>query len=320
MKKYFLFFTIALLIASCKKENEVEEKVATVPVSHVKIERFDKLFFESKPQDLPKLKRQFPFLFPGDDPNQVWIDRMKEPFLRQLYSEVQKKYPDVKALEQDFESLFKHIKFYYPTFKQPRVITMVNDDETIKAVYKDGIVIVPLSLYLGKDNEIYKGLAQYQVQEFEPVLILPDVVSAFSNGKIAASSDRTLLSAMVYYGKELYMKDLLLPDMPDHAKIGYTAEQDKWCHANEADMWTYFVQENLLYDTDSKLANRFINPAPFSKFYLEIDKDSPGRAGQWMGWQIVRSFAENNKDVTLPALLAMDAKELFDKSKYKPKK
>ena len=67
------------------------------------------------------------------------------------------------------------------------------------------------------------------------------------------------------------------------------------------------------------MGNRFINLAPFSKFYLEIDNESPGRVGAWIGWQIVRSFAKNN-DVPIEELLKMNAKEIFEKSKYKPKK
>jgi uncharacterized protein YjaZ len=75
----------------------------------------------------------------------------------------------------------------------------------------------------------------------------------------------------------------------------------------------------MLYDTDQKLVPRFINPAPFSKFYLEIDNDTPGRVGAWLGWQIVRSYMENNK-TSLQDMLKMDAKTIFENSKYKPKK
>jgi uncharacterized protein YjaZ len=84
-------------------------------------------------------------------------------------------------------------------------------------------------------------------------------------------------------------------------------------------MWRYFIENELLYDNDQKLNNRFINPAPFSKFYLEIDNESPGRVGAWVGWQIVRSYMKNN-EVPLPELLKMSPKEIFEKSKYKPKK
>ena len=148
---------------------------------------------------------------------------------------------------------------------------------------------------------------------------MPDVVSSFSIDKIAPDTDRNLLSQMIYFGKQLYLKDLLLPDYSDADKMGYTPEQITWCAENESYMWRYFLEREMLYSDDSKLGNRFINPAPFSKFYLEIDNESPGRVGAWLGWQIVRSYAKNN-DVPIEELLKMNAKEIFEKSKYKPKK
>jgi uncharacterized protein YjaZ len=128
-----------------------------------------------------------------------------------------------------------------------------------------------------------------------------------------------LLSLMIYAGKDLYLKDKLLPELTDDVKIGYTKEQITWCQENESYMWRFFIDGNLLYDSDTKLPNRFINPAPFSKFYLEIDNQSPGRVGAWIGWQIVRSYMDNNP-TSLQDMLKMDAKQLFEKSKYKPKK
>ena len=124
---------------------------------------------------------------------------------------------------------------------------------------------------------------------------------------------------MIYAGKQLYLKDILLPEITDYDKIGYKPEQLKWCQENESYMWSYFIEDKLLYSSESKLANRFINLAPFSKFYLEIDNQSPGRVGTWIGWQIVRSFMEKNP-VSISQLMTIDATELFQKSKYKPKK
>ena len=310
----------ALVLVSCKKENEAEEKIAAVPVKDVVIERFDRLYFEAGPQGLPKLKQDYPFFFPAGTPDNVWIERMNDPFLKRLNAEVQKKFADVSGLQNDIEKLVQHIRYYYPKVKQPRVISLVSDDLEVKAVYAHDLMVIPLSLYLGKDSKVYEGLDRYQVQEYEPSQILPDLVTSFSNGKIAPPQDRMLLSMMIYYGKELYIKDMLIPDVPDYDKIGYTKEQDAWAHANEAEMWRYLVDHELLFDNDQKLPGRFINPAPFSKFYLEIDKESPGRIGRWIGWQIVRSYMENNKGVTLEQLLKKDAKEIFDNSKYKPKK
>lgn len=320
MKKYVLLLALAAAFVSCKKGNEVDEKVAAVPVKDVKIERFDKEFFESGAEGLPELKKKFADFFPEGTPDEVWVQRMQEPFLKQLQAEVQKQYPDLKGLEKDFEDLFRRIKYYYPDFKDPRVVTLVNDDESTKALYSRNMVIVPLSLYLGKDNKIYDGLPKYQVQEFERTQILPDVVTSFAEQKIKYPQERSLLGLMMYYGKEMYLKDIFLPETSDAVKMGYTAEQQAWAEANEEEIWRYFVDNKLLYEADAKLAARFINPAPFSKFYLEIDNESPGRLGRWIGWQIVRSYAENHPEVTPEQLLNMDAKEIFDKSKYKPKK
>ena len=63
---------------------------------------------------------------------------------------------------------------------------------------------------------------------------------------------------------------------------------------NEIFIWKYFIENKLLYDTNRELVNRFINPAPFSKFYLELDRESPGKIGQWIGWNIVKSYVKNN--------------------------
>ena len=75
-----------------------------------------------------------------------------------------------------------------------------------------------------------------------------------------------------------------------------------------------------MYSTDSKLPGRFINPAPFSKFYLvEIDNESPGKIGQYMGWQIVKAYMKNN-EVSLKELLTTSPEDVFNNSQFKPNK
>lgn len=319
MKKYLLLIAAVVLMASCKKEEKVNEAAAAIPVK-VEITRFDKLFYESTPENLSKLKSEFPFFFPAGNPDTVWTNKLKNPLLRELYGEVKKKYPDNTAFQDDLEQLFKHIQVYYPEYKTPKVITLISEVDTdAKAIYADSLVLLSLDTYLGKDHRFYEGFPKYQRQGFEPSQMMPDLVSSFSQGKIAPPKDRTLLAQMIYFGKELYMKDMLLPETPDAAKIEYTEDQLKWCFENESEMWKYFINNKLLFDTDVKLMQRFVSVGPYSKFYLEIDNESPGRVGQWLGWQIVRSYMNNN-DVSMQKMLAMDAKEIFDNSKYKPKK
>jgi hypothetical protein len=191
-------------------------------------------------------------------------------------------------------------------------------DYNNKVIYTDSLLIISLEMYLGKEHKFYQ-FPKYIKQNFEESQIMPDVVSSFYNQKVRADIGKNLLSRMIDAGKELYFKDVLLPDYSDAHKMGYTKEQIQWCNENESYMWRYFIEKEMLYSDDQKLMPRFINPAPFSKFYLEIDNETPGQIGGWIGWQIVRSYMKNN-EVSLQQLVDSNAKEIFEKSKYKPKK
>ena len=37
-----------------------------------------------------------------------------------------------------------------------------------------------------------------------------------------------------------------------------------------------------------------MSEAPYSKFNLDIDKQSPGAIGRWLGYKIVDSYMTNN--------------------------
>ena len=96
-------------------------------------------------------------------------------------------------------------------------------------------------------------------------------------------------------------------------------EQIDWADYNDVDVWKYFIQNEFLFSTDQELSKRFIENAPFSKFYLANDNESPGKIGAWFGWQIVRAYMQNN-NVTLQQMLQTDNEDIFKKSKYKPTK
>ena len=132
--------------------------------------------------------------------------------------------------------------------------------------------------------------------------------------------DRTLLSQMIYHGKKIYVKDVMLPIKSDALKMCYTDEQINWVKENEIYIWQYFIENQLLYNTSPSLQQRFIEPAPFSKFYLEIDNESPGRIGVWLGWQIIKSYISRHPKTDINEILSLPAQTIFSKSNYKPRK
>ena len=318
MRKYIIALLVVAAFAACDKKSKVEKAVVEITLE-LEVYRFDKAFFETLPNELANLKAEYPFFFPEGVSDSVWTEKMQNPLWRELYQEVEKKYSNFDKQTSEIDDLFKHIKYYFPNATMPKVYTVIADmDYNSKAIYANDKLIIALELYLGKDHKFYDK-AKYIKQNFEERQMMPDIVTSFSLGKIPPPREKTLLSEMIYYGKQLYLKDELLPNYNDAEKIGYVPEQITWCEENESYIWRYFIEKELLYSTDSKLPNRFTNLAPFSKFYLEIDNESPGRVGQWIGWQIVRSFMKNNEN-TMQEMLKLDAKDIFEKSKYKPKK
>ena len=307
------------ILASCDKKSKVEAIVKDIPIQ-LSVTRFEQDFFEAKPSDLQKLKAQYPAFFPKEVADSVWTNKMKNPLWRELYNEVQFKYSNFEPQTKAIAAFLQHAKYYFPQTKTPKITTLIYEmDFNTKAIYADSIILIPLEMYLGKSHKFYE-FPDYQKQSLESSQILPDLAGSFAQTKIRPSKDKTLLSLMIQAGKELYIKDLLLPEFSDADKIGYTPEQIKFCLENESFMWAFFIEQNLLYNNDYKLANRFINPAPFSKFYLEIDNETPGRIGAWLGWQIVKAYATNNPEIKIQQLLVSDAETIFTKSKYKPKK
>jgi gliding motility-associated lipoprotein GldB len=319
MKKLIFLLISGCFFLQCKK-NDAVEMVNVKKSVDLNIERFDKLYAAATPKTLPDLKNQYPFLFPSQFPDSIWYAKINDPIFKELNTEVTKQFPYNKKFEEGLEMMVSRIKHYFPEEKNPRVITLVNEvliDK--KAFYTKDLILISLDTYLGKNHKFYEPFAAYQKANLETHQILPDLVTNFAFRKIVPSQDKTLISEMIYFGKLHYLKDLLIPETQNYQKIGYTELQEKFCIENESQMWSYLVNEKLLYDNNIKNYQRFIEDGPFTKFYLDIDKESPGRVGQWLGWQIVKSYMENN-DVTLDQLLKTEPTVIFNKSGYKPKK
>ena len=130
--------------------------------------------------------------------------------------------------------------------------------------------------------------------------------------------NKKFIDHIVYEGKILYFFDAMLPDTPDSIKIKYSPSQIEWCYKNESNVWSYIIENKILYSTDHKILTKMCSDGPFTSFF---SKQSPARVGNWVGWQIVRSYMENNKKITLNELFTnQDGQDILMKSKYKPQK
>ena len=321
MKRYiFLVLMASLFFWSCKEEDKIAKEIDAIVVE-VQVSRFDREFANAKPNDIPKLKQTYPYLFPEQYTDSVWVAKLTDTLQVEILKEVDSVFTDFDAEQQELESFFKHVKYYFPNQKTPKIITVITDVEyNNPVILTNDFLFLGLDNYLGTSHKFYGGIQSYIASGLDKKFLIADVANAFAKKVVPYPvKDRTFLAQLIYYGKQLYIKDKLIPFKTDAEKIKYSQEDLDWSFVNEEQMWRYYVERELLYSTDVKLRKRFLDPAPFSKFQLELDSESPGRLGRFLGWQMVRSYMEKN-DTSLQQLLKLPAEEIFKKSNYKPKR
>lgn len=319
MNKCFGMIIILLTFLSCNKNEKHTIDVSNIQIA-VDIDRFDQKFYTSNAQSLQQLKLQYPYLFPAQNTDSIWLAKITNEKELQLFNKAQQVFSNFENEKVALSNLFKHVKYYHSNFQSPKIITLItNLDYQSRVVFADSLLFISLDLYLGKDAAVYNEFPSYLSQNFEKDKLIVDVANAIAQYYFSQPNSRYFIEILVNEGKKMFLLDSYLPNISDADKIGYSKENYQWVLNNETEIWKYFIEKNYLYSTDNQLYNRFVANAPFSKFYLDIDKESPGRIGVWVGWQIVKAYMQNN-NVNLLQLLQTPADEVFKNSKYKPKK
>ncbi|CAM1334767.1 gliding motility lipoprotein GldB [Tenacibaculum aestuariivivum] len=320
MRKILALCVLVSTLISCKKETDFNLVVDVSNITvNVIVDRFDIDFYTTKPNDLISTKRKYPLLFPSQ-PDSVWINKINNKDERELYQETQNVFSTFNDVTSNLTSLFKHVKYYNPKFRSPRVVTMLtNIDYDNRIVYADSLLLISLDAYLGKQHRFYNDYPAYVKQNNDKEHIVVDVAKSIISSQMFSAKQRSFVDKMIYKGKKMYLLDAYLPTVSENVKIGYSLTKFNWAKSNEEQIWKYFIEKEMLYSTSKELDKRFLDIAPFSKFYMDEDVQSPGRIGEYIGWQIVRSYMQKN-DVSLQQLLQKSEEEIFQKSKYKPKK
>ncbi len=318
----YLLFSVVFGVISCKKNPEniwnVEIKN---PAEKVEITDISKEFYDEN-VPLENFKQKYPW-FQGSVSDEDFALRRADKNETKIYHEAISKI-NIATLNKDLTDLFSHIKYYFPEFEEPKVFlyssALQGIMEPIFYQPKDKMLFIDVTGFMGENNVNYKGLYPYFQKSMNPQNIIPKVSEIFAENFVPYNADhQKFIDRLVYQGKLMTLQDAFLPSFPDELKINYTLKQYEWAKANEANVWNYFVENDLIFSDDSQLNDRFINPAPFSKFYTEIDNESSPQIGIFTGWQICRNFFRKNTDTKLKDFLKINAQEIFNQSDYKPK-
>lgn len=334
----YLFFSIALVFVACKHNKKID--VSNIPVN-ITIERFDHDFdgMRTKPMAAQAefLKNKYGIFY------QDFIERVLKvgsindtgyfKTLRQVFAspdymavknEVDSVYANTNALNEGLTDAFRRIKYYYPQCRLPKIYAYFSGFQAQTSI-GNNYYAIGLDLFLGANSKFYPAIIEdfphYMSRRFTPDNVVPRVIEGFVREDMfpEKDDDKSLLTRMVYNGKIMYLMDQLLPDVPDTTKIGYTTQQLKWCEDFKPQIWAWFLDENLLYETDYLKIQKYLTEAPFTPGLGEKNNSAP-KLAVWTGWQIVRQYMDRHPEVTLQQLMANnDAQQILNESRYKPK-
>ena len=312
-------------------------------VSHIKVDvtikRFEQDFFAIDTSHLEaslnKLQQQYGAFLNDYLYNILSLPSVPDSVVKNVKLFIRDYKPVYDSAEQQFASFSKQqseiqhglqlAKYYFPTYQLPKqIITYIGPFEGYSNVLTSSGIAIGLQLYLGLHFSAYQTnffrevYPDYQSRRFEekyiPVSSLTNIINDIYPPK---SSSKTLIETVVEEGKRAYLLDALLPETADTLKTGYTASQLQGCYDNEAAIWNFFIENNLLYTNDPSGIRDYTNDAPRTE---ALGPNSPGNIGLFIGWQIVKKWMNDKGDkVSMEQLLQTEPKQIFTEAKYKPK-
>ena len=334
MKQSLLVFYLVLLVVGCQSKKTVPD------VSHISInlrtERFEKDFFTidtlAIDASLQKLNKKYSgftqdFIFNILGSSRETAEKDIPKFIssyQNMQNKSQEIFKNFTKTEEQVKNGLQFVHYYFPDYKLPtKLITFIGPINSYGNIITPNALAVGLQLYMGNDYPMYLSEMGQQLyplfisRRFEPAYIpvncIKNIIDDIYPNKNAGKS---LVEQMVESGKRIYLLDMLMPDTPDSIKTGYSQKQLTECNASEKSIWSFFIQNDLLFSKDPNLVRDYLSDGPNTP---TLGDASPGNIGQFVGTQIVVKWMEKNKGITPEILMKMPAKQIFDEAKYKPK-
>jgi hypothetical protein len=333
-KLLYFYFLLVIFLAGCTSKKKIPD-VAAIKIN-LKVERFETDFFTLDTlhvnQSLEQLNKKHPgftqdFLFNilGSSPDSAI--KQVPAFIHSyqtLYTAAKSKFTNFDQVVNELKRGFQFVHYYFPQYPLPqKLISFIGPINSYGTILTPNAIAVGLQLYMGKDYPLYlsqQGQEMYPLfisRRFEPGYIAVNGIKNIIDDLYPNNNlGRPLIEQVVESGKRMYLLDHFLPELPDTLKTGYTAKQLEGCYASEKNIWSFFVQNDMLFNTDPNSTRDYLNDGPNTP---ALGPESPGNIGQFVGWQIVSKWMEKQHNLSLEALMKTPAKQIFEESKYKPK-
>lgn len=256
---------------------------------------------------------------PEDSIKSYAYEIAEQQFLNPLHDSVMLTFPDLKPYMDELEPALKLYR-HYTGDNQPKVlVSFISEFGVGAATIGNDTLGIGLDMFMGSEFSAYDPnlFPAFISRHMRPDKIVPNLIKAMGYDLVGEPSGIRMLDVMIQQGKVLYLMDLVLPATPDSVKIDYTTEQWQWVEDNETQIWSHFLSQELLYNTNRQDIQKLIGPSPNAP---NMPAEAPGQTATWTGWQIIRRYMEKHPEITIPELMAdKDAQAILEKSKYRPR-
>lgn len=333
MKKIGVIVLCCVLLSSCRERSRFYIDTDKVPVN-IKIERFDKDIYHIKTDNIQKSTDSLRHVYGSfldiytkgvleigvlgtPENNSAMRQFLTDTSVHHIYNDCLTKYKNTEKVNKSLNTAFRYFKYYFPNKPIPRVLFHVSGfNQSI--VITDSVVSASIDNYLGENYPPYKQVAyNYEIPTMTEKRLPVDIVLGWISSEFYMDTQSgRLLENIIYNGKMMYLLSIFFPDYTEAEIMGYSEKQLKWCQKNETNIWAYILENKQLFSNDWKNISRYINPAPFT---AGMSEESPGRIGIWIGFQIVKNYAEKQKDLTLPQIMEENnCQKILQLSGYRP--
>jgi hypothetical protein len=206
----------------------------------------------------------------------------------------------------------------------PRIITFIGTLDAPGVAVTDNYIAIGLQQYAGKDFEGYQSeevkqmFPGYISRRFDAPYIPANCMKAVLSYMYPDNSERlSLVEQMIEKGKRWWLLDKFMPGTPDTLKTGYTQNQLEWCKQNEGLIWSEIIKNEDINSINPAVIQTYIGEGPFTQGFSQ--EYSPGNLGQWIGWQIVKKYADRNSKLKPDDIMRLNPRKILEDSKYKPK-
>tara|TARA_B110000259_G_scaffold68674_1_gene80951 strand:+ start:382 stop:1368 length:987 start_codon:yes stop_codon:yes gene_type:complete len=248
------------------------------------------------------------------------LDFVDHPDMREVYDSISKNFADFSIYENQLSSAIINYNNLLPEKQTPHFITMFSGFNYGVISY-DSIVAIGLDFYLGENSVFYDRLGNPEYLKFQKQtkFMIPNIFESLFNRDFELYDRESIfLAKIIYKGKIMFFLNKILPKFNKSTKLRFSNNQLIWCKENEFLIWSYFIENNLLFSSKENDYRSYLDYSPFSK---GMPKNSPGRIAYFIGGNIIESYMKNNKNISFAQLMQnTDYNNILTQSKYKPKK